>query len=210
MPVHPLFGQFTAVGRRWRLGGRGVIGRASWQDIVGSSTEKGTGPHIQPQILVLVAFLHFYAAPQLALSASAIVCRSPPTLCLSLTAFLIPASEASPQCCAAGFAGNKGLSYRSVLLAAGNERDFMCKTPRNSQTVERYPGSGGVAAARESSGDRISKEWFGYRKTSNVVCFVHPQSVVKLRHRVDVSIESWRHIMGTPAGPCRREAICPV
>ena len=136
--MHPPFRQLATVGRRWRLGRRWVIGGASWQDIVGSSTEEGAGPNIQSKILVLVTFLHFQAMPQLALSAVAMECHSPPTLCLSLTAFSISASEASPQWCATG-----SVAIEATPAVLGNRQKadklLLCaETPRNSQTVKRY------------------------------------------------------------------------
>lgn len=97
--MHPPFGQLSTVGGCWRLRGRGVIGRASWQDIVGSSTQEWTGAHVQPEILILVALFHYYIRRRQANLSSAAMHRcSAPTQCLSVTACLNAASAVRPEC----------------------------------------------------------------------------------------------------------------
>jgi hypothetical protein len=97
--MHPSFGQLATVGGRWRLRGRGVIGRASWQDIVGSSTQEWTGPHVQPEILILIALLHYtIRRRQASKSSIAMHHSSAPTQCLSVTACLSAACAVSLEC----------------------------------------------------------------------------------------------------------------
>ena len=97
--MHPPFGQLSTVGGRWRLRGRGVIGRASWQDIVGSSTQEWAGAHVQPEILVLIALFHYSIRRRQANLSSAAMHRcSAPTQCLSVTACLNAASAVRPEC----------------------------------------------------------------------------------------------------------------